>query len=157
VDNSSFKKANDFIEHNDHDFQTVFVKINLLQALNQKIFIHLDKDMAKYIQVANLVNGKLTLIAANGAIATQLRFQVNDLLRKFNQDASLKPILSIICKVRPTQDQEPPRLARTAAKNMPALSPQTAEIVKTIAESITDPELKKVMARIAKRVMPMPE
>jgi len=152
VDNSSFKKANAFIEYGGGDLQTVYAKIHVLQELNRKILIYLDKDMAKYCQVANLVGGKLTLIVANGSIATQLRFQVNDILRKFHQDSSLKHILSIEFKVRPTQNQDSPRLRATTAKNMPALSPETADIVKTIAESIEDPVLKEVMARIAMRV-----
>ena len=146
------KKADAFIESDGRDLQNVYAKINMLAALNKKVEAHLEPGMAKFCQVANLVHGKLIIIAANGSIATQLRFQAGDLLRKFRQDPALKSILSIECKVRPAQNSLPPRLADKPATSMPALSQETAEMVKTIAESIEDPGLKEVMERIAKRV-----
>jgi hypothetical protein len=152
VDEFSFKKADNFIENDSRDLQTVYTKIHMLDMLNQKIQSHLEPGIAKFCQVANLVNGKLILIAANGSIATQLRFQSGDLLRKFRQDPMLKSILSIECKVRPAQNQLSSRLAEKTPKSMPGLSQQTAEIVNTIAESIEDPALREVMTRIAKRV-----
>lgn len=152
VDKTSSKKINSFIENDSRDLQTVYEKINMLGQLSSKVMLHLDPIVAKYCQVANLVNGKLTLIVANGSVATQLRFQINEILRKIRQDPSLKHITSIECKVRPSQHQASTRLAATSPKIMPALSPQTAEIVKNIADSIADPELKEVMTRIAGRV-----
>jgi hypothetical protein len=152
VNNISSKKISSFIENDSRDLQTVYAKINMLDQLSSKVMIHLDATIAKYCQVANLVNGKLTLIVANGSVATQLRFQVNDVLRKIRQDPSLKHITSIECKVRPSQNQISSRLSTKAPKTMPALSAQTADIVKNIAESIDDPELREVMTRIAGRV-----
>jgi len=151
MDKSSSKKVNRFITHNSHDLQTVYATINKLAALSKKIMVHLDKTITPYCQVANLVNGRLTLVVANGSVATQLRFQINDILRKFQEDPALKHINAIECKVRPV-NQLSARLTPKAAKTMPLLSPQTAEIVKTIAESIDDAELREVMERIAERV-----
>jgi hypothetical protein len=152
VVDTPFKKANAFILNKGRDLQTVYTKVNLLEMLNHKVMAYLEPGMEKFCQVANLVGGKLTLIAANGSIATQIRFQTNDLLRKFRQDISLRHIVSIECKVSPAQNTTSPRLTTKPLKNMPALSRQTADIVKTMAESIEDSALKEVMMRIAKRV-----
>lgn len=148
----SIKKPEQFLENDSRDLQTVYAKIHLLEQLSAKVIPNLDKDIAKFCQVGNLINGKLILIVANGSIATQLRFQSTDLLRKLRADAALKHITAIEYKVRPPQAKTSPRLASKPAKNMPALSKETAEIVQTIAESIADPGLKEIMARIAKRV-----
>jgi hypothetical protein len=146
-----FKKADTFIEHDERDLRLIFTKIKLLKDLNQKVLAYLDTNSAPYCQVANIAMGKLTLIAANGAIATQIRFQSNDLLRKFRSNPGLKHITSIECKVRPEQPLSP-RLTSDKPEVMPALSAETAEIVKTMADTIEDPKLKEIMERIATRV-----
>jgi len=152
MDKSSFKKAGAFIEHDGRDLKTVFEKVHLLEQLSQKILAYLEPNCAKFCQVANLRDGRLTLIAANGSVATQIRFQVNDLLRKFRNDPALKRILYIECKVRPEQTQMPARLNNNSTKSMSFLSPETAEVMKAMAESIEDPKLSEIMRRIAGRV-----
>ena len=148
----SFKKADDFIAHNSRDLQTIFTRINLLEQLNEKIRAYFNPEIAKYCQVVNLAGSKLTLIAANGSVATQIRFQTHDLLKKFNQDPVLKRVLFLECKVRPTQSQVSTRLTDNPGKSMPLLSAETGEMVCAMAETIEDIELRKVMVRIGKRV-----
>jgi len=152
VDDFHFKKAKEFIDHDSRDLQAVFEKVNLLGDLNQKIEAHLDPALVKYCQASNLTNGKLTLIVANGSVATQIRYQTNDILRKFRGDPALKHITAIECKVRPEQPPLPPRLSDKPVKNTLTLSPATAEAIKSIADSITDPGLREVMTRIASHV-----
>jgi hypothetical protein len=98
-----------------------------------------------------LVGGKLILIAANGSIATQLRFITADLLKRIKREPTLQHIQQIECKVRPVQSALSSRLTTQMSKKMPSLSPETAEIVHEIAGSIEDPTLREVMERIAKR------
>jgi hypothetical protein len=148
----SYKKADAYIEHDGRDLRTIFTKIAILDELNRKIQAYLDPVMGKYCQVANLFNGKLTLLAANASIATQIRFQSIDLIIKFSQDPTLKHIVSLECKVRLTQPLIPARLAHNEHKHMAELSPKTAEMVSAIAETISDPRLSEVMARIATRI-----
>lgn len=154
MDKSSFKKANAFITHGGdaQDLQAIHAKIKMLERLSQKVLPLLDSSLAKYCQVANLTNGKLILIAANGSIATQIRFQANEILGKLSKDNSIWQIKGIECKVRPPQPRLSPRLQATPAKHMAALSPETAQIVKSMAELIEDPKLREIMERIAGRV-----
>lgn len=150
MDDSPCKKADAFIELDSRDLRSVFEKIHMLEELNRKISGLMDPHIASYCQVANLVGGKLILIAANGSIATQLRFVTADLLKQIKRDPTLQHIHQIECKVRPTQNPLSSRLTTQPAKSMPTLSPATAEIVREIAGSIEDPTLREIMERIAK-------
>jgi hypothetical protein len=152
VNKPSFKKADDFIEFNARDLKTVFTKINLLAQLNTKILACLEPNMAKYCQVANLVGSKLTLIAANGSIATQIRFQAQDLIKKFHQYPILKSILFLECKVRPAQSQLSSRLTTNTTSSMTPLTPETGEMICAMAETIEDEKLREIMVRIGKRI-----
>lgn len=146
----SSKKADIFLETDNRDLQFVFTKLKQLEILNQRVATYLDDNIAKYCQVANLAEKRLTLIVANGSIATQIRFQSLDLLKKFKQDAMLRHIQDIQCKVRPAQTATHTSYRKN--KNMPALSQETAEIVSDIAESIEDPALREIMIKIASKI-----
>lgn len=142
------KKAFAFIESDQRDLRFIFSKVAILNTLNSKLINYLDPNMAKYCQVANIIGNKLILIAANGSIATQIRFQANDLIRKFHKDSSLKAITRIECIVRPVI---PSRLTTTSTKSMPLLTRETANIIHETAQLIDDPMLRKTMERIANR------
>jgi hypothetical protein len=73
--------------------------------------------------------GILVLIVANGSVATQLRFQIPDLLKKFKLDPILKRIHDIQCKVRPAPSSS--RVDK-ASNTMPTLSPESAQIMRDI-------------------------
>jgi hypothetical protein len=122
----------------------------VLEDLNQRVAAYLDKNIAEYCQVANLLGNKLVILAANGSIATQLRFQVSDLLRKFKQDPKLRHILQIESKVHPGFSRHAPQQSTPSkGKKMPPLSAGSAEIMNEFAETLEDPKLKAVMKRIA--------
>ena len=107
----------------------------------------LPENLASYCQVANLVGNRLVLIVANGSIATQIRFLSADLLEKFKQDAILKRIQGIDCKVRPSPSS--PKPTNAYQRKMPPLSQETAELVRDMAGSLEDPKLRKIMEKIA--------
>jgi len=150
VKEKSSKKVDDYLQSGNHDLRSLFAKVRVLEDINRKVSAYLDKNIVDYCQVANLLGNRLVILAANGSIATQLRFQITDLLRKFKQDAQLKHIHHIDAKVHPgftrgpTQQSAPPK-----GKKMPPLSAATAATIRDFAESLDDPKLKEVMKRIA--------
>ncbi|VVC76335.1 hypothetical protein AQUSIP_16460 [Aquicella siphonis] len=148
---SSFRKADAFIGSQSRDLGSLFAKIRSLAALNQKISGYLAPEIAPYCQAANLTGGKLIFTVANGSIATRLRFMSADLLRQFSCDPGLKHIRLIECKVRLTSSSAAPRPSAAGTRNMPLLARETAELVREMAESITDPKLRAIMERIANR------
>lgn len=147
----SSKKANSYLKAESHDLRLVFAKIRELTILNEKVAQYLDPSVVKYCQVANVVGPKLVLLAANGSIATQLRFQLPDLLKKLKADPhpTLQKIQDIQCKVHPTFLPNRQPVVSKNKQPMQKPSPETARMMHELAESIDDPKLKEVMRRIA--------
>lgn len=142
--------AGSYIESDTHDLKFIFDKIRALNLIQQKVQAHLDPVLAKYCQVANLAENRLVLLVANGSIATQVRFMTNELLKKFSQDPSLQHVRQIECKVRP--------IATKVSEKKPAyqvqpLTPDTAAIVRELAETIEDTTLREIMLRISEHVV----
>lgn len=150
MNNIHCKNTRTLLEGDHRDLRFLFRKIKTLEELNIKISACLSPDIRKYCQAVNFINGTLTLLAANGSAATQLRFLAPDLIRQFQKDESLSPIKRIECKVRPPHLTAPQLPAQQTS--MPLLSPQTAVIVKEIASSIKDETLRGIIERIAGRV-----
>jgi hypothetical protein len=144
------KPVSALLQPNHNDLQTVLSKVKAIQTLNQTIIPLLDDSLQKYCQVANLANGVLVLLTANGSVASQMRYVIPDLLRKLRSNPSLRHIHEIQCKVRP---QVSVGVERGAAKRKPKkvtlLSADTAATLLDMAETIEDPELRAIMQRIA--------
>lgn len=150
--NPSSKKTASYLQTTDGNLQPILAKVQELDKLNQKILPFLEPNIVKYCQIANLIGNKLVIIVANGSVATQLRFQTTDLLRHFKQDPILKNILEIQCKVRPPESPVGGRRTPRTLPKMQSLSPETANMVSDMAESLEDPKLRDIMRRIAKNV-----
>lgn len=149
VSHTPSKKIAAYLGAGHHELQSILAKINHLQQLSEKVSSYLDPHLTHLCMIANLIGSKLIILAANGSIATQLRFQVPDLLKKFSLDPELKHIHQIECKVRPASSiSSPVRLQRS---KMPLLSQQTSELIRDMAKSIDDKVLREIMEKIASR------
>jgi hypothetical protein len=140
------KKAGAFFQANHNDLQAIFTKVKLLEELNNKVIIFLDENLKNSCQVVNLTGSILTVLTSSGSVATQLRFLVPDLLRKFQSDGVLKKIQHIQCKVRPPQT---PLRKKPSTEKMSLLSAETAAVIEDIASSMGDPKLKEALKKIA--------
>jgi hypothetical protein len=140
------KKPLAYLE-NESGLHVLMHRLKEIEQLNANVNKHLDAALKPYCKATSLANGKLTLVAANSSIASQIHFQSADLLRKFKQDAALKAVQTIQCKVQ----VQSPRLQHTHTKqqkvNLP--SEQTALLIQDIANSIEDPKLKQAMQQLA--------
>jgi hypothetical protein len=141
------KSALNFLDSPHRDLGAIFSKVKRLKEINRAVMKYLDANIAPYCQVANKMNKKLTLITANGSVATQLRFQAPDLLRAFKQDPDLNDIIEIQCKVQPLNEPSEPAVKKRKVK---PLSQDAAKAIRETAEAIEDPRLKEIMLRIAK-------
>jgi hypothetical protein len=142
------------LQPNHRDLQTVLSKVKAIQTLNQLIIPLLDPSLQKYCQVANLSNGILVLLTANGSVATQIRYATPDLLKKLHGTHALKHIREIQSIVRPPLPPAGVERGPAKSKLKPAapLSPETAAILLTMAETIEDPKLRDIMLSIAGNV-----
>jgi hypothetical protein len=138
------------LQPNTRDLQTVLSKVKAIETLNHTIIPLLDPALQKYCQIANLTNGVLVILTANGSVATELRYHVPDLIRKLQKNHALRHIKEVQCKVRPPMQVGVQRgfVPRKAEKVMP-LSKESAEILLAMAETIDDEKLREVMISIA--------
>jgi hypothetical protein len=125
-------------------------KLKKMEQLNALVNKHLDKNLKQYCKATSYTSGKLTLIAANSSIASQLHIQSAELLKKLKQEPELQSIQTIHCKVQ----VHTARTQRTATKSKPikALSAKSASIITNIADNIDDPKLSAALKRLAKNV-----
>lgn len=142
----SSKKVELFLSHESKNLNNILTKVKELDELNQKLAHYLEPNLSKYCQVANRIGNRLVILTANASIATQLRFQGIDLLRKFKQEPILQKIQEIHCKVRPPFEST----RRFSPKKIPLLSTETAKVIRDIASTLKDAKLKEIMDRIAK-------
>lgn len=149
MDKLHLKKMSNYFQSRHQDLQPIFAKVKLLTEIHQQLTAYLDPYLASQCQTANLVNNKLVLITVNASIATQLRYQSVELLKRLQENALLKHIQHIEIKVRPALHAA--ALRQDTLKKMPLLSSATAAIVREIAETVADPRLKEIIKRIAKR------
>lgn len=123
----------------------LMVKLKRLQELQNILSGFLDKKLVQHCEVANLENNCLTIITDTALWATQLRFQIADLLGELRKNPELCALREIRCKVRPKKNQKPEpqhdpvqRLSQAAAKN-----------VLETAKHIKHDSLKLIMEKIA--------
>lgn len=148
LEKNESKKVTTFLEGGRHELQTLLEKVKFIEKYHLKVMDYLDPTVRQYCQVANIIENRLVMIVANSSVATQLRFETFELLRKFKEDNLLKKIREIQYKVRPytfyiSRFDPPP------AKGIAPLSEETATLVLNIAESLEDAGLRDVMKRIA--------
>lgn len=149
------KKTADFLQEKSSELAPLFTKFRHLESLNQRFGLLLDPKVREYCQVADYANQRLIVITANASIAMDLRFKMTQLLIDFKQDPLLKEIRAIEFKVRPPfrpqlPTDTPTGMAQHHSKKMQPISEKTAETIREMAKSISDPALREIMEKIAK-------
>jgi len=116
-------------------------RIRQNEAMTAQIRALLPADLAPHLAAALMQGGRLVLLAPSPVWASRLRFAVPHL-----RDG-LAEILDIRVKVLPETPAKPDALRRPRrARN---LSPQTAEQIRVVAATPSDPELGAALRRLA--------
>lgn len=105
----------------------------------------LPSMLADYCQVRSFENGTLTLNAATGAAATQLRFVVQQLLPKLKNLPAFNGLEKIVVRVQASENKEP----RVRRRIIPPVSQHNCELIRDAAHSLEDTELAKSLLRLA--------
>lgn len=114
----------------------------------------LGEELSRQCRLGQYENGVITLFTHSGAVATQLRFQVPQLLSQLREDKQFAALRSIQVKVAqfmPSYTQDP----QQNKANPPAplvLSQRNAEILRQLAEGLSenDPATQKLAASLSK-------
>lgn len=128
------------------DLTFLLKKIDHLKQLQNIVEPYLAPHLRTHCQVANMSDGCLILVVSNAALATELRWQSQELLNLLKKISPFEALTNIKIKVRlPTL---PPRFAEKLPEKR-HLSTATCELIRDYAEQLGDEDLKAVMKRIA--------
>ncbi|MGI6407395.1 MAG: DUF721 domain-containing protein [Thiopseudomonas sp.] len=120
--------------------------LSKLQAL---LYQHLAPAQREQLQLGGYDEGVLTLILADAAWATRLRYQQGRLLQQLRQHDEFSGLQHIRLKIRPASAAPP---ARHEERRF--LSDTASQNIRRSAESIEDPELREALKRLAQNIRP---
>jgi len=124
-------------------------RVNSLKILQTILLKCLPENVSHHCQVANITEGQLVIMVDSANWATQIRFNMGDLLQKLRQHAPLYSLKHISCIVRPPVG---PAIRPTNVRTVAKMTPNTAQLIVEAAEAIADPKLKQQLISIAKNI-----
>lgn len=142
-----------FLSPGYRDLTTIMSKVKAIDKLHQTLQEILPDELRQYVRVANLSNGILVALVANGAVATQLRYHNRTLIKKLHKNPALNHIKEIQVKVRPdnpTKVFERPVDKKKLRKAASPLGQDAADILIDMAQTIDDPRIRKTLEKIAR-------
>lgn len=126
--------------------QTIIKKVDELNYFYSLLSKQLDPLIARHCQVTKFEKNCLFILVDNGSWATQLRFQIPDLMAKLRAYPELEKLGGIICKIRPPlNSKSSPAKKRT----LTSLTRETAEAMLETAKSVQDSRIRKILEKIA--------
>ena len=123
--------------------ERLYAQARLLQQLQALLDRHLPQPLGSHCRVAALDQEVLTLHTDSPAWAAKLRFLTADILKILRNSNTFGSISTIRVKARPPEAR--PQAAASGIK----MSPRTARLLRDIAESIEDPELRASLLRLS--------
>jgi hypothetical protein len=133
------------LQQDSHVIDGILAKLKQLHQIQNILHCYLDKKLAPHCVVANFENHSLSIITDTALWATQLRFQIPNLLTQLRQHDELAKLQEIRCKIRPKQPL-PPEIEYPQQER---LSLETSKILLETAKSIKHSSLKEIMEKIA--------
>lgn len=128
--------------------KAIFHHAERLARLQRLLESQLQPAAREHCHVASWREGSLLLIVTDGHWATRLRYQHKRLLRQLAEFPEFANITRIHFKV------QPPQVAQGAKGHTLDLSTNAAEGIQSVAEGISDPNLRAALERLAAHARP---
>lgn len=141
--------TNHILKHENKSILNILAHIQQLQELNSIMARYLPPDVANHCKVVKLDRDCLIVLTENGNWATQLRFQIPELLQQLRQHPLLAKLSGICCKTRPSH--YPSALNRIPTHSVAPLSQKASSFLLETAKTIGDERLRKIMEKIGNR------
>lgn len=121
-----------------------------LQKLNTCVAGQLEKSFSRHYQVASYTHGKLVLVTHSTAWATRMRYLMPDLIKKLRKDSVFAELKAIICLIDPGIHQFFESSPPLPEEKPPRLTESTRALLRRVSNSISSPELRASLLRLAK-------
>jgi len=113
----------------------------------------LPGPLADHTRPRHYEQGKLTVSAPSAAWASRLRQQQASLIDRLRREPGLAELRELAVQIVPKGEHDTAADLRTLAdstRRAPArLTPQTARLLREVAERVTDPDLRAALERLA--------
>jgi len=137
-----------FLKEDNKSLGSLLRRLNQLKRWNTLLAQCLPpmSGLEKHVQIVNLKQQELIVLADTGAWMTQFRFNIPDILIKIKQLPEFAQVKTISCKVFPQykgvnlHKKRPPQ----------QMSSATTSILQQTANKIQSPELKDIIEKIAR-------
>jgi len=130
----------DLLENGDTQLGKLIAKVRDIEALHHTLQKILDPTLAPHCHIGHYQSGILTIFSENAAWATQLRYQVPEIITKLRSFPEWAGLCSIQIKVQtegyqkitePAPASPPPTLSEHSASQLQALADQLKQQVET--------------------------
>ena len=118
-------------------------KNQLLEKLNQTILPLLPESCHSHITTSNYDNQILTIIVDSPVWAARLRTQYKTIAKTLMSQLNLE-VKSVKIKF-----QQPVKIKPKIKKSLPAISSESAELIRQTANNVDDEELKATLLRLS--------
>jgi hypothetical protein len=122
-------------------------KAAYLSSLDRAVKALLSSELAAHCQVANVRDNVLILHLDAAEWATQLHYQLGDLLNQLRQQTGYAGLRTVQYKIRPAEGEKK-IIAKVPAK---PLSNATRKLLSEMANSMENKELAEALSRLSKR------
>jgi hypothetical protein len=145
----SSRPINKVFEDASDELANLITRTRQLNRLTHILRRYLDEQLARHCYVGNIKKPTLTILVDSANWATRLRFVAPDLLGKISQDNQLfSGVERINIRIlTPSREKEDP-LHRPG----PQMSNDNARGIRSLAESIEDPDLQRALNKLARHV-----
>ena len=130
----------------------IVTKSRSLSQLEMRLKTFLGEPAATHFSVADRGAHELVLLTDSPVWNSYFRFRVPLILNFLRENCGLRAVQNVRIKVTVAREPEPLGPPRTAR-----LSPQTAAVLRRLAESTTDPSLKSIYQRLSSRADKTPK
>jgi hypothetical protein len=103
--------------------------------------------MAGHSEPTSFEGGRLTITVPSPAWASRLRQQETGLVRALRTDPEFRALRDIKVRIQPTDPVV--RSELPAPRGPSRLSTQAARLVRSVAETVSDPQLRAALERLA--------
>ena len=139
------KHVNSYLSGASHHLHQLVDHCSQLRRLTRLVREFLPAPLNQHCQVANIRDQQLILIADSSAWATMLHYQTNSLLQHLKKQPGMEHICNIRTRTSPqnhTNSDVKPSIDR--------LPQSTAVLIGDLADSMSNPALKKALLRLAR-------
>jgi hypothetical protein len=133
-------------DYGDSGLRKIVRQTQRLQAADSIVKKCLPENLRDHCQVADISATQLTLVVHSAAWLTPLRYGQQALLQQLKKHPQFNYLQTIQLRIQPIQNNSP-KTEKPAAPRL--LSTATKELIKSTAETITHPELKKALLKLS--------